>query len=209
MRRAGPHTRQRLRQVAPCGPPGGMARAHMACQFDDLRIAERRAEGGHEADVMRRRLGDVKLHDPPLGCVSGRSLCSLLLSASGTFRPSNVGPSPSWWQAEQAPSNSRWAGPGSGACAAALSTTARARAWVWAAGALALNEARYRASAWMSASGNGASARTTGVVSPIICRSALAIEAHRGVASLANTARYGPRDAPCAALRWLRAAYDI
>src|SRR6218665_2699622 len=141
--------------------------------------------------------------------LSGRSPCSLLLSASGTFRPSNVGPSPSWWQAEQAPSNGRWAGPGSGACAAALATTARARAWVWAAGALALNEARYRASAWMSASGNGASARTTGVVSPIICRSALAIEAHRGVASLANTARYGPRDAPCAALRWLRAAYDI
>ncbi|MCW5294282.1 hypothetical protein [Verminephrobacter eiseniae] len=29
------------------------------------------------------------------------------------------------------------------------------------------------------------------VASPIICRSALAIEAHRGVASLANTARYG------------------
>ncbi|ABM56131.1 hypothetical protein [Verminephrobacter eiseniae] len=47
------------------------------------------------------------------------------------------------------------------------------------------------------------------VASPIICRSALAIEAHRGVASLANTARYGLRDAPCAALRWLRAAYDI
>ena len=39
------------------------------------------------------------------------------------------------------------------------------------------------------------------VASPIICRSALAIEAHRGVASLANTARYGLRDAPCAALR--------
>ncbi|ABM59345.1 hypothetical protein Veis_3629 [Verminephrobacter eiseniae EF01-2] len=47
------------------------------------------------------------------------------------------------------------------------------------------------------------------VASPIICRSALTIEAHRGVASLANTARYGLRDAPCAALRWLRAAYDI
>src|SRR6218665_3177869 len=47
------------------------------------------------------------------------------------------------------------------------------------------------------------------VASPIICRSALAIEAHRGVASLANTARYGLRDAPCAALRWRRAAYDI
>src|SRR6218665_3887648 len=47
------------------------------------------------------------------------------------------------------------------------------------------------------------------VASPIICRSALAIEAQRGVASLANTARYGLRDAPCAALRWLRAAYDI
>ncbi|WP_265701698.1 hypothetical protein [Verminephrobacter eiseniae] len=30
-----------------------------------------------------------------------------------------------------------------------------------------------------------------GVASPIICRSGLAIEAHRGVASLANTARYG------------------
>src|SRR6218665_1750360 len=29
------------------------------------------------------------------------------------------------------------------------------------------------------------------VASPIICRSALAMEAHRGVASLANTARYG------------------
>ncbi|WP_265685469.1 hypothetical protein [Verminephrobacter eiseniae] len=29
------------------------------------------------------------------------------------------------------------------------------------------------------------------VASPIICRSALAIEAHRGVASLANTDRYG------------------
>ncbi|WP_265659445.1 hypothetical protein [Verminephrobacter eiseniae] len=29
------------------------------------------------------------------------------------------------------------------------------------------------------------------VASPIICRSALVIEAHRGVASLANTARYG------------------
>src|SRR6218665_2758802 len=29
------------------------------------------------------------------------------------------------------------------------------------------------------------------VASPIICRSALAIEAHRGVESLANTARYG------------------
>src|SRR6218665_1159623 len=48
-----------------------------------------------------------------------------------------------------------------------------------------------------------------GVASPIICRSALAIEAHRGFASLANTARYGLRDAPCAALRWLRAAYAI
>ncbi|WP_265685697.1 hypothetical protein [Verminephrobacter eiseniae] len=48
-----------------------------------------------------------------------------------------------------------------------------------------------------------------GVASLIICRSALAIEAHRGVASLANTARYGLRAAPCAALRWLRAAYDI
>src|SRR6218665_3465813 len=47
------------------------------------------------------------------------------------------------------------------------------------------------------------------VASPIICRSALAIEAHRGVASLANTARYGLRDAPWAALRWLRAAYVI
>ncbi|WP_265701695.1 hypothetical protein [Verminephrobacter eiseniae] len=32
---------------------------------------------------------------------------------------------------------------------------------------------------------------TPSVASPIICRSALAIEAHRGVASLANTARYG------------------
>src|SRR6218665_450692 len=51
--------------------------------------------------------------------------------------------------------------------------------------------------------------RASSVASPIICRSALAIEAHRGVASLANTARYGLRDAPCAALRWLRAAYDI
>jgi len=40
--------------------------------------------------------------------------------------------------------------------------------------------------------------RPSSVASPIICRSALAIEAHRGVASLANTARYG-----------LRAAYDI
>src|SRR6218665_2219940 len=47
------------------------------------------------------------------------------------------------------------------------------------------------------------------VASRIKCRSALAIEAHRGVASLANTARYGLRDAPCAALRCLRAAYDI
>src|SRR6218665_1242043 len=44
---------------------------------------------------------------------------------------------------------------------------------------------------------NGASApcmtlapRRSGVASPIICRSALAIAAHRGVASLANTARY-------------------
>src|SRR6218665_924873 len=44
------------------------------------------------------------------------------------------------------------------------------------------------------------------VASPIICRSALAIAAHRGVASLANTARYGLRAAPCAALRWLRTA---
>src|SRR6218665_27635 len=52
-------------------------------------------------------------------------------------------------------------------------------------------------------------ARVASVASPIICRSALAIEAHRGVASLANTDRYGLRDAPCAALRWLRAAYDI
>jgi len=51
--------------------------------------------------------------------------------------------------------------------------------------------------------------RDTSVASPIICRSALAIEAHRGVASLANTDRYGLRAAPCAALRWLRAAYDI
>src|SRR6218665_2821748 len=49
----------------------------------------------------------------------------------------------------------------------------------------------------------------TSVASPIICRSALAIEANRGVASLANTARYGLREAPCAALRWLRAAYDL
>src|SRR6218665_2955 len=184
MRRAGPHTRQRLRQVAPCGPPGGMARAHMACQFNDLRIAERRAEGGHEADVMRRRLAGA-LHDGLRTIVGG-----------------GAGREEGGWR-------SGGAGRGSGACAAALATTARARAWVWAAGALALNEARYRASAWMSASGNGPSARTTGVVSPIICRSALAIEAHRGVASLANTARYGPRDAPCAALRWLRAAYDI
>ncbi|WP_265685613.1 hypothetical protein [Verminephrobacter eiseniae] len=48
-----------------------------------------------------------------------------------------------------------------------------------------------------------------GVASLIICRSALAIEAHRSVASLANTSRYGPRYAPCAALRWLRAACDI
>ncbi|WP_265701751.1 hypothetical protein [Verminephrobacter eiseniae] len=47
--------------------------------------------------------------------------------------------------------------------------------------------------------------RDSSVASPIICRSALAIEAHRGVASLANTARYGLRDAPCATLRWLRA----
>ncbi|WP_265658046.1 hypothetical protein [Verminephrobacter eiseniae] len=31
----------------------------------------------------------------------------------------------------------------------------------------------------------------TGVASPIICRSALAIEAHRGVASLANTLGIG------------------
>src|SRR6218665_3706759 len=38
---------------------------------------------------------------------------------------------------------------------------------------------------------NGLTKRNTSVVSPIICRSALAIEAHRGVASLANTARYG------------------
>src|SRR6218665_3089781 len=44
--------------------------------------------------------------------------------------------------------------------------------------------------------------RGASVASPIICRSALAIEAHRGVASLANTARYGLRDAPCAGLRW-------
>src|SRR6218665_2919146 len=47
---------------APGAPPGGMGRAHMACQFDDLRIAERRAEGGHEADDMRRRLADA-MHD--------------------------------------------------------------------------------------------------------------------------------------------------
>src|SRR6218665_3361857 len=51
--------------------------------------------------------------------------------------------------------------------------------------------------------------RGASVASPIICRSALAIEAHRGVASLANTPRYGLRDAPCAALRWLAAPYDI
>src|SRR6218665_718123 len=37
----------------------------------------------------------------------------------------------------------------------------------------------------------GPQAKAPGVASPIICRSALAIEAHRGVASLANTARYG------------------
>ncbi|ABM57286.1 hypothetical protein Veis_1527 [Verminephrobacter eiseniae EF01-2] len=55
----------------------------------------------------------------------------------------------------------------------------------------------------------GAAQMQPSVASPIICRSALAIEAQRGVASLANTARYGLRDAPCAALRWLRAAYDI
>src|SRR6218665_192713 len=36
-----------------------------------------------------------------------------------------------------------------------------------------------------------ACAAQAGVPSPVICRSALAIEAHRGVASLANTARYG------------------
>ncbi|WP_265656358.1 hypothetical protein [Verminephrobacter eiseniae] len=33
--------------------------------------------------------------------------------------------------------------------------------------------------------------RTASVASPIICRSALAIEAHRGVASLANTLGMG------------------
>src|SRR6218665_1542443 len=57
--------------------------------------------------------------------------------------------------------------------------------------------------------GRGVAQVQPSVASPIICRSALAIEAHRGVASLANTDRYGLRDAPCAALRWLRAAYDI
>ncbi|WP_265685442.1 hypothetical protein [Verminephrobacter eiseniae] len=36
-----------------------------------------------------------------------------------------------------------------------------------------------------------ASTSSTSVASPIICRSALAIEAHRGVASLANTLGMG------------------
>ncbi|WP_265311299.1 hypothetical protein [Verminephrobacter eiseniae] len=47
--------------------------------------------------------------------------------------------------------------------------------------------------------------------SSVICRSALAIGAQRGVAALADTlgARYGLRAALCAALRWLRAACDI
>src|SRR6218665_3195563 len=58
------------------------------------------------------------------------------------------------------------------------------------------------------AAGRSCSPHWPGVASPIICRSALAIEAQRGVASLANTARYGLRYAPCAALRWLRAAHD-
>src|SRR6218665_504837 len=50
--------------------------------------------------------------------------------------------------------------------------------------------------------------RDSSVASPIIWRSALGIEAHLGVASLANTARYGLRDAPCATLLWLRASSD-
>ena len=58
--------------------------------------------------------------------LSGRSLCSVLLSASGWFRPSTTGPSPSWWQAPQAVSNKRCAAPGKGAWAAALRTSAAA-----------------------------------------------------------------------------------
>src|SRR6218665_1690303 len=75
--------------------------------------------------------------------------------------------------------------------------------------ARAYQKARRALSAAGSAPAGHGGFRNASVASPIICRSALAIEAQRGVASLANTARYGLRDAPCAALRWLRAAYDI
>src|SRR6218665_1816746 len=51
----------------------------------------------------------------------------------------------------------------------------------------------------------------TSVALPIIGRSARAIEAQRGVAALANTLGRSvwASAAPCAALRWRRATYDI
>ncbi len=57
--------------------------------------------------------------------LSGRSLVRLLLSASGVFTPSSVGPLPSWWQAAQAPSNMRWAEPSRRPWPAAAVATAR------------------------------------------------------------------------------------
>ena len=57
---------------------------------------------------------------------TGEALVSLLDSANGVFTPSSLGPSPSWWQAAQAPSNRRWAWPGCGASAAAWATAVSA-----------------------------------------------------------------------------------
>ena len=67
--------------------------------------------------------------------LSGRALVRLLLSASGVFTPSSVGPLPSWWQEAQALSNMRCAGPSNWPCVrAALSTICCATAWESAAG---------------------------------------------------------------------------
>ena len=65
--------------------------------------------------------------------LSGWSLCRLLLSASGTFAPHSLGPSPVWWQALQAMSNMRWAALPVSVCAAlslrATAACANALAW--------------------------------------------------------------------------------
>ena len=57
------------------------------------------------------------------------------IKASGALTPSNVGPSPSWWQAAQALSNMRCAGPSSWPARSAAAWTARCAMACGSAGA--------------------------------------------------------------------------